>query len=344
MQDGRNFADRFLVSAVIPTRGRPDLLFCAVRSALRQTWRHLEVIVVLDGHDAETEARLTVLPDSRLRILILPEPSGGSIARNAGVRAARGEWIAFLDDDDEWLPDKIERQMRAVRGTSAWFPVVSCRLIARSPVASRVLPLRVYDSSQPIADYLFCRDGLADPGGLLQTSTLLASRELLLAIPFQDGLPMHQDWDWIIRVAAHQGVSIIMLPKPLSIWRVDDTRATVSRGCDWQFSLAWIRYIRTLISGRAFSSFVAIQCVWRARASHASLRGRLAILYAFLFEGRPDGRSLFHFLVFGLMPGRLRAVLRDRFRRSAKSPAAMPGLSLAWTHKPGHAALHKSSL
>ncbi len=344
MQDRHNFTDRSLVTAVIPTRGRPDLLFCAVRSALRQTWRHLEVLVVVDGRDAETEARLAIFPDPRLRILILPEPAGGSAARNVGVHAARGEWIAFLDDDDEWLPEKIERQMSAVRDSSAWFPVISCRLIAQSPTASRVLPLRAYDSSQPIADYLFCRRGLTDPGGLLQTSTLLAPRDLLLAIPFQDGLPMHQDWDWMIRVAGQVGVSIVMLPKPLSIWRVDDARATVGRGSDWQFSLAWIRCVRTLISRRAFSSFVAIQCVWRARKSRASLRDRFVILCAFLFEGRPEWRSLFHFVVFGLMPVRLRAALRDRFRHSPKHVDAMPGLSLAWTHKPGHAALRKSSL
>ena len=94
------------VSAVIPTRGRPELLRRAVRSALAQTLRDIEVVVVIDGPDPVTHGVLQELAqqDSRLRVLALPSSVGGSDARNRGVDAAAGEWIAFLDDDDEWLP------------------------------------------------------------------------------------------------------------------------------------------------------------------------------------------------------------------------------------------------
>jgi glycosyltransferase involved in cell wall biosynthesis len=343
MSPFEKFADCALVSAVIPTRGRPDLLVCAIRSALRQTWRPLEVIVVLDGPDLATKERLASLADPRLRVVILPEISGGGAARNAGVRAAAGDWIAFLDDDDEWLPDKIERQMRATREISAWFPIITCRLIARSPSASRVLPPRVYNPAQPVADYLFCRSGLADSGGLMQTSTLLAPRDLLLAVPFRDGLAMHQDWDWIIRVAAYEGVVISMLAKPLAIWRVEDRRATVGRGLGWQFSLRWIREMRCLISRRAFSSFVAVQCVWRAKASHAGPIPRLRILWAFLFEGRPDRLSALHFLVFGLVPATVRRAVRDSLHPGRIPGDSPSGLRLAFARKPASSQLRKTS-
>ncbi|HEX4006926.1 MAG TPA: glycosyltransferase family A protein [Acidobacteriaceae bacterium] len=339
----KNSSDRPLVSAVIPTRGRPDLLVCAIRSALRQTWRELEVIVVLDGPDEETVRRLAVIPDRRVRTVILPRISGGCAARNAGVRAACGEWIAFLDDDDEWLPGKIELQMDAVAQMHAWFPVITCRLIQQSSTASRVLPPRVYQPAQPVADYLFCRSGLSDPGGLMQTSTLLAARDLLLAIPFRDGLALHQDWDWIIRVAAHDGVVVTMLAKPLSIWRVEDGRATVSRSPGWQQSLAWIRGIRDLVSRRAFSSFVAVQCVWRARTSHAGLLARLGILRAFLFEGRPEWRSLLHFAAFSLVPVRLRLALRHALWSRQPAEEATPGLTLAYSRGPARASLRRTS-
>lgn len=204
-----------LVSAVIPTRDRPQYLLSAVRSALRQTWPRLEVIVVVDGPDSETVTTLGTIVDQRLRLILLPESCGGSEARNAGVRAARGDWIAFLDDDDEWLPEKIERQMVAAHAMPDWFPVVSCRLIAQSPSVRRVLPLRPYQSPEPIAEFLFCRASLRDPGGVMQTSTLLAPRDLLLAVPFQPGLPLHQDWDWLIRVASHKGVGLCMVRQPL---------------------------------------------------------------------------------------------------------------------------------
>lgn len=331
-----------LVSAVIPTRGRPALLLCAVRSALRQTWRPIEVIVVLDGADAETAAHLATITDPRLRVVTLPEPAGGCAARNAGVEAAQGEWIAFLDDDDEWFSDKIERQMEAVRHATVWFPIITCRVVAQSPRSSRVLPQRSYEGAEPVADYLFCRRGLSDPGGLMQTSTLLAQRDLLLAIPFRNGLPGHQDWDWIIRACAHEGVGVIMLTKPLAVWRVEDLRNSTSRTPQWQFSLAWIREMRPFISRRAFAAFVAVQCVWRARKSHAGLAARLAILRAFLLEGSPGPLASLHFAVFSLIPVSLRRALRD-FVWSRRRVSRPGELTLVHSRPATPRALRKSS-
>lgn len=343
MANLERLGDHPLVSAVIPTRGRPDFLLTAVRSALRQTWQPLEVIVVIDGPDPESESRLGAIKDSRLRTVLLPTVCGGSAARNAGVRAACGDWIAFLDDDDEWLPGKLERQMRAVCASSDWFPVATSRLIAKSPAGRRVLPQRLYDASQPIGDYLFCRAGITDPGGLMQTSTLLAPRDLLLAVPFREELRIHQDWDWVIQVSAYEGVSIVMVPAPLTVWRVQDGRDSVSRAPDWQFSLSWIHQVRRLISRRAFSSFVAIQCVWRARQAHAGLLGRIRILWAFLFEGKPDWRSSLHFLAFGLIPPALRRALRNLLQVRRDPAHTHAGLCLAFTRKPTPAPLRKTS-
>lgn len=339
MNDYLPSPERPLVSAVIPTRNRPALLACAVRSALRQTWPRMEVIVVVDGPDLATELQLETLADPRLRTVFLPQTRGGSAARNAGVRAARGEWIAFLDDDDEWLPDKIERQMRAVNLSRDWFPIVSCRLIAQSPSASRVLPRHPYREHDPVGDYLFCRKGLFDSGGLLQTSTLLAPRDLLLAIPFREEVTLHQDWDWLIHAASHEGVGVSMVSKPLVIWRVEDPRDSVSRNSSWQTSLAWIREVHSLISPRAYSSFIAVQCAWRAQRSGASLRERFDILCAFVLEGRPEWRSLLHFLFFSVLPTRLRRSLRDQIGKDVECG----GLALAFVREPAPS-LRKSSV
>ena len=332
-----------LVSAVIPTRGRPHLLVGAIRSALRQTWSRMEVIVVIDGPDRETADALDRIIDPRLRTILLPEPCGGSEARNAGVRVARGDWIAFLDDDDEWLPEKIERQMHTAHAMPDWFPVVSCRLIAQSPTTSRVLPLKPYQAPQPVAEFLFCRSSLRGPGGVMQTSTLLAPRDLLLAVPFQSGLPLHQDWDWLIRVTSHQGVGLFMLPQPLTLWRVEDTRSTVGRDPSWQRSLSWIRSIRPLVSPRVFSWFVAVQCAWRVQCSHAGPRARLTLLRAFLFEGNPGLRSFLSFLIFAFVPMRLRQSLRKGIHGDRTQKDAGPGLRLVSSRRPVVPVLRKSS-
>jgi hypothetical protein len=332
-----------LVSAVIPTRARPDLLPAAVRSALRQTWPAMEVIVVVDGPEPETVEALDRITDPRLRLAVLPEPAGGSAARNAGVRIARGDWIAFLDDDDEWLPDKIERQIRAAHAMPDWFPVVSCRLIAQSSSVSRILPVKPYDPPQSVGDFLFCRTGLADSGGVMQTSTLLAPRDLLLAVPFQAGLPIHQDWDWLIRVTAQKGVGLAMLRQPLVVWRVEEGRSTVGRGHSWQTSLNWIRSVQSAISPRAFSWFVAVQCAWRAQQSHAGIRTRLELLRALVLEGRPEFRSLLAFLIFAFVPAQFRLFLRRRFLGNCETKE-QPGLRLVHSRRKVTPVLRRSSL
>lgn len=332
-----------LVSAVIPTHGRPELLACAVRSALQQTWPNLEVVVVIDGPDPVTAARLAALADPRVRVVQLGSNCGTGDARNAGVRASHGEWIAFLDDDDEWLAGKIERQMCTAHSSPDWFPVVTTRVIARSATRSRVLPLKPHESFQPVADFLFCREGLRNPGGVMPCSTLLAPRELLLALPFQPGLPMHHDWDWLVRVASHRGVGLAMVREPLVVWRVDDDPALADPTPDWEFSLAWIRSVRPLISRRAFSWFVAVECAWRAQASHAGLASRLRLLRAFLLEGEPELRSLLSLILYSLVPRRIRRVTRKGMLFHHQATDANRGLHLVYSRPPAPPIFRKSS-
>ena len=101
-----------LVSVVIPTRNRPRLVLRAVASAMRQTYRTLQIVVVVDGPDTESVIALREVQDARIKIVALHENVGGSEARNVGVRESSGNWIAFLDDDDEWLPEKSRNRWR----------------------------------------------------------------------------------------------------------------------------------------------------------------------------------------------------------------------------------------
>lgn len=107
-----------LVSAIIPTFNRERTVARSVRSALAQTYGNLEVIVVDDG---SSDGTLDALREFEGRIVVLQQPNGGpSKARNLGASKASGEILAFLDSDDEWLPDKIEKQVRIMQafGTS----------------------------------------------------------------------------------------------------------------------------------------------------------------------------------------------------------------------------------
>ena len=105
---------RPLVSVVVPTRRRTDLLSKCVNSILAQTAGDIELIVVVDGPDPATVDFLSNVGDDRLRYLTHPEARGVSNARNTGIRVATGRWLAFCDDDDLWAPSKLEAQLSAL--------------------------------------------------------------------------------------------------------------------------------------------------------------------------------------------------------------------------------------
>ncbi len=309
-----------LVSAVIPTLNRPGLLARAVASALEQRYPLLEVVVVIDGKDSATEEYLSGLGaevgDSRLRVIYLEQNVGGSEARNRGVREARGEWIAFLDDDDEWLPGKIAAQVRAAQRSKGEYPVISSRLIARTPVIDFIAPRRLYETGMPVSEYLFCREKFSDGAHAMQTSTLLVRREMMLAIPFRSGLKRHQDWDWLLRAAQQPGADFQIIAEPLTIYRVEDSRPSVGRNIDWEFSLEWGREMRPYFTPRAYSFFIATECMARAVKSHPGAAVCVCLAWEFFTRGTPTVRSLVWLTTFALVPQTMRSWAQERLRRT----------------------------
>jgi glycosyltransferase involved in cell wall biosynthesis len=312
------------VSVVIPTRNRPAMVVAAVESALAQTEGLLEVIVVIDGLDPSTVAALA-LPqaDSRVRVLALDVSLGGAEARNHGVRQARGNWVAFLDDDDLWLPQKLSVQLGLAKRNHAQNLVIASAVVARGPAFQAIWPRRLYRSGESMAEYLFCREGWTYGAALLQTSTLLAPRELLLRVPFAAGLKKHQDWDWLLRVSAEPGIVVLQSPEPLVIFHVEGNRASVGRAPDWQFSLAWAQERRALFTPRAFSAFLATECAPQAARAGATLGDRMQLLRAVIRQGSPTLKLCLFCVVFLLVPQTLRRTLRNSFR-ALRNPRLEP--------------------
>ncbi len=107
-------ANRPLVSVVIPTHNRPDFLRKTLQSIIDQTYSRIEIIVVSNGCNGNNKQVVKELNDQRI-IYLDQEDSGGPAApRNHGIKIAKGQYIAFCDDDDLWAPEKIERQVKAL--------------------------------------------------------------------------------------------------------------------------------------------------------------------------------------------------------------------------------------
>ena len=297
-----------LVSVVVPTRNRPDLVVRAVQSALEQTLPTIEVIVVVDGPDDKTIHVLSAIKDARLRVKILPHNLGPAEARNAGVKEARGPWVAFLDHDDEWLPQKLHLQLQLAQQSVHRYPIIGCRLTVRREMGDLVWPTRSPKPNEPMSEYLFCRTQLFAGEGNLQSSTIFTARALLQAVPFRKEAQRHDDIDWVLRATTLNGVGVQYVPEsaPLVIWHRDDNRGTISSKTDWRFSLSWINQNKDLVTSRAYASFLLTWASVGAVQEGNRKESLMLLRQAFRF-GKPSLLDVVVFLGIWLFSPSLRA-------------------------------------
>jgi hypothetical protein len=274
------------VSVVIPTVGRASLCE-AVESALLQTVPPVEVIVVVDGEVVPQEA---VFADRRVRTLATGGGRGGNGARQRGVDAARGDVIAFLDDDDRWYPHKLETQLPFALAARARGerPVIGAELEVVNHAGERlgVLPRRPIGEGQSIADYLFRRREVRWGEAAMSSSMLLVDRALLERVPLDQSLPMHQDWDWLVRVSQEPDVFFATAPGPLLAYRQQARGNSISRGAGWRHSLAWAEAHRTLLSKREYGDLLMGVTISLA-VTAGDRRGALGVAARALRGGRP---------------------------------------------------------
>jgi len=187
------------VTVIIPTYKRAALVPKAIESVRRQTYGNLEIVVVDDGSPDNTAEVVQAIPDSRIRYFRHARNKGlPAAARNTGIKAAKGELIAFLDDDDEWLEDKLEKQVRKIEEYDA----VLCMGMANG------FPTRVHTSPTVTLDDL--RRGCFNPSGLLLKTSVIKD------VMFDENLRQGEDWDMFIRVG--QRCRIGWMPEPLLLY------------------------------------------------------------------------------------------------------------------------------
>ena len=306
-----------LVSAVIPTHLRPDLAVRAVRSALGQSLTAIEVVVIVDGRDRETVSALSEVKDARVRVIVPDGHLGNAEARNAGILAARAPWIALLDDDDLWMPGKLETQLRVGEAAQIPTPIVACRLIADTGSTRFFWPRRTPRGGQNLSEYLFCRHWPSTGDGVVQTSTLMAPARLFRDCPFRHGSGRFVDVDWLLRASNDPDVGLVFPEgaEPLSVWNIED-RPRISLEAGWRRDVEWIDARRDLVTPRSHAAFLLTLA--SIRAARDGDRSAFPILLREAFRrGRPGWAEIAFHLGNFAMP----VAMRRRLVRQGSSAA-----------------------
>jgi glycosyltransferase involved in cell wall biosynthesis len=198
------------VSVVIPTYNRASRLESTIESVLHQEFEDFEVIVVDDASTDDTEEVVSGFDDPRVAYVAHERNMGGSAARNTGIEASTGTYIAFLDDDDEWLPGKLREQVDCLESRSAEWVAAYCNyeVVRESDSLVNYLPSFVVDrwpgaGSKPRLEggeeliYTLLARQLPHGG----SSTLMVRRDVVDRIGgFDPDFPRHQDHEFLIRV------------------------------------------------------------------------------------------------------------------------------------------------
>ena len=259
------------ISVIIPLYNRREEVGRAIASALRQSRTPAEIIVVDDASLDGSAAAVAALGDKRVRLLRHERNRGAAAARNTGIAAAAGDWIALLDSDDEWEPEKLAHQLHSLLQAADAPPAGVTGYVIRDYRTGEERSFLPGPEDATLGALVWgCPLGVG--------STLLARRTVFAEIgAFDPDLPRLEDWEWLMRyLPAHR---LGVLPEPLTVVHKasDPSRAQVSA------ALARIRarhrdawYRRAWLAGRQFDSTLLVEEA--AAAYYEGATGRAAAL------------------------------------------------------------------
>lgn len=205
----KNFRNK--VNIILPTYNRAQLIARAIKSVLNQTYRDFEIIVVDDGSTDNTEEVVKKIDDKRIRYIRHKENKGAAAARNTGIKASKDQYIAFQDSDDEWPPEKIEKQIIAFENVSPKVGVVYTGFWKTQDNKKVYMPsFNIKSKEGDIHKSLL-------KGNFIGTPTTLIKRECFERTGmFDEKLPILEDWELWIRISKYYHFKYIDAPLLIS--------------------------------------------------------------------------------------------------------------------------------
>lgn len=243
------------VSVVIPCYNSSETIALTITSIATQTFNGEIEIIVVDDCSSDASALSNVIKaiklpaNIRLQLILQQVNAGGGSARNVGIEAATGDFICFLDSDDEWFKDKITLQMQQYQSGTILAGKVKK---GASITSAETLPKTVKESAERVSDALFTNNKL------IQTSTFFMSSDIAKLVRFNPNLPRHQDYDFLLR-AEHLGYPIIQMDKAVSFWRVEDASSArfLKKKASPEFFINWFIEYQQYMSDKAVISYVS---------------------------------------------------------------------------------------
>lgn len=257
------------VSVILPTRNRSSMLATALRSVVGQIDVDIEVIVVDDASTDNTSETVEALGDPRLRLIQHAMPQGPNAARNRGAAEARGDWLAFLDDDDIWAPDKLVRQLRTAEESKAdWVYAGSVNVDERLEVIHGVPP--------PPPDRVM--DVLLHYNPIPASASNVAVRRAAFEGEngFNEDLRACEEWELWIRLAKTGAPAWV--PSPLVAYRMHRGNATLDVAAIIEGGRMIEQLHTTLIDWGRFHRWIAQLCLRSGRRGAALRHFVLAML------------------------------------------------------------------
>jgi glycosyltransferase involved in cell wall biosynthesis len=267
-----------LVSIVIPVHNRETLIERALLSAASQTFRDFEIIVVDDGSTDGTTERVSSCNIAGLTLVRHTENRGAAAARNTGIRASHGDFIAMLDSDDTWEADKLRIQIEAAKKAGSAFQASCTGFYLHD---ARKLSVNVPELTPGTFKHDVLWGCTISPG-----STLLVTRQTLDRVGPQDEcLRRLEDWDWLLRFAEHGDMRLVQQPlahvyvAPLQDDPATGTDTTMQAIARIEAKHSSLIYERSKIAHRKFRSTLFVE---RAAHMYRLRRPIKAALYIFV--------------------------------------------------------------
>ncbi|WP_051091850.1 glycosyltransferase family 2 protein [Methylosarcina fibrata] len=230
-------------SVVVPAYNRGEFLHKLLDSVFKQTYQNFELIIVDDGSTDNTRDLIKSNQDARTKY-IYQDNGGGSKARNTGIDAAQGYYIAFLDSDDAFMPNHLENALTVLESGDNLCTYTQV-IVDRGDGVTFLKPPRALNPNEPISDYLM-RDR-----GFIQTSTLIVPAELAKKVKFNEEISFGQDTDFAIRLAS-AGAEFRMLPEPGAIWNDEWNQNRLSSKRKHEQRILWLNKIKPMITKKAY--------------------------------------------------------------------------------------------